>query len=179
MLESLISTLAVSAYYTKFTATLPLTRICILLLGEHPTPIVATLVLHLIAISLNISSSFSRKFELVSGWNILKVVLPASWDPNVHEAAFDILLGRKNVTQTSSATIACPHIVPAIFSALHRGLDLVAQLPQTTESTNGEIRLEGKFMILTIRRYSLFVYRFSADFIHGRVQHGDSCRRNG
>lgn len=149
MLESLISTLSVSAYYSKFTATLPLTRICILLLGEHPTPVVATHVLHLIAISLNASSSFSRKFELVSGWSILRIVLPSTWNPNVHEAVFDILLGRK-VTQTSNVTVTCPHIVPAILSVLHRGLDAVAQRPQITGNLDGEFGIEGKRIIQPI-----------------------------
>ncbi|KAH9026097.1 hypothetical protein EDB84DRAFT_1440213 [Lactarius hengduanensis] len=57
--------------YTRFSATLPLTRIYLLLLGDKPS-----------------------KFELVSGWTIVKTVLPGAWDPNVHAAAFGILLGR-------------------------------------------------------------------------------------
>jgi len=134
-----LSILATPACYTKFTATLPLTRICILLLGENPPPVVAAQVLRLIAMSLGISSSFSRKFELVSGWGILRIVLPCAWDPGVHEAAFDILLGRvaeKKASHMASTTVVCSHIVPAIFAALHRGLNAVVHRPQITEDTD-------------------------------------------
>ncbi|KAF9062084.1 hypothetical protein BDP27DRAFT_1428288 [Rhodocollybia butyracea] len=37
---------------------------------------------------------FLRKFELISGWNVLKTVLPGCWSSNVNELAFDVLLGR-------------------------------------------------------------------------------------
>ena len=110
-------------------AVLPLTRICLLLIGDRPTPVVASQVLLLIGISLSYSSSFSRKFELVSGWSVLKTVLPFAWDPSVHEAAFDILLGRvaqKKSTGPPSTTVVCPYIMPAIFCALHRGLNAIA-----------------------------------------------------
>jgi hypothetical protein len=148
VMESLLSILAVPACYTKFTATLPLTRICILLLGENPSPVVAAQVLRLISMSLGISSSFSRKFELVSGWSILRIVLPCAWDPGVHEATFDILLGRvaeKKASHTASTTVVCSHIIPAIFVALHRGLDAVVHRPKITADTGAGSPAEGWF----------------------------------
>lgn len=78
-------------------------------------------------------------------------MLASAWDLNVHEAVFDILLSRKKMAQTSSTIVTCPYIVPAIFSALHRGLDAVAQRPQTSDTMDGESRTESKFMILKIR----------------------------
>ncbi|KAH9025764.1 hypothetical protein EDB84DRAFT_1440314 [Lactarius hengduanensis] len=79
--------------YIRFAATLPLTCIYLLLLGDKPSSFVAKQVLDLIALSLHKSKSFSRKFELVSGWTIVKTVLPDAWDSNVHATAFGILLG--------------------------------------------------------------------------------------
>ena len=168
-MEALLSILSVPLAYTKFTATLPLTRICILLLGEHPTPIVATQVLLLIAKSLNISSSFSRKFELVSGWSILRIVLPSAWNPSVHEAVFDILLGRtpeKNLAQT---TVVCPHIVPTIFTALHRGLDTVGNRLQITE--NGDSTKDGGASS-SILHCSAHAVVSIIPVIHSRVEYG-------
>jgi hypothetical protein len=129
VLESLVTTLSSTTYFTKFTTVLPLTRICLLLLGDRPSPVVASQVLLLIGISLSCSSSFSRKFELVSGWSVLKTVIPFAWDPSVHEAAFDVLLGRvtqKKSTGPPSTTVVCPYIMPSIFCALQRGLNSIA-----------------------------------------------------
>ena len=42
VMEALLAILSAPSAYTKFTTTLPLTRICILLLDEYPTTIVAT-----------------------------------------------------------------------------------------------------------------------------------------
>ena len=109
--------------FNKFTATLPLTRICLLLLGDRPSPLTATLVLRMISTALGISTSFSRKFELVSGWNVLKLFLPYAWDPTVQDAAFDVLLGRSRDKREIVPTVVCPHIVPAIFASLKMGLD--------------------------------------------------------
>lgn len=129
VLELLTSTLSVPAFYTMFVATLPITRICLLLLGDTPSSYVASQVLSLIGISINASASFSRKFELISGWNVLKSVLPQRWDPSVNEAAFDILLGRtggdRHANGRSNTTISCAYIVPTIFSALQTGLTTV------------------------------------------------------
>ena len=154
VLEVLVSILSNPACYAKFAATLPLTRIYILLLGETPSSVVAAHVLHLVAISLGVSSSFSRKFELVNGWTIFRMVLPCAWDPSVHEAAFDILLGRiaaTKVAHTTSTTVACAHIVPAIFAALHRGLQAVAHRAKIPEDADVESTVEGETCRVMIR----------------------------
>ena len=101
-----------------------MTRIYLLLLGDSPSSFVAKQVLDLITISLNRSKSFSRKFELVSGWTILKTVLPNVWDVNIQCAAFRILLDR---TQDQGQVVACPYILPAILSSLNRMLVVIAQ----------------------------------------------------
>ncbi|KAF5370942.1 hypothetical protein D9615_009793 [Tricholomella constricta] len=130
VLDMLISTLSIPSYHAKFAAALPLTRICLLLLGDRPSPAVATQILTLIGVSNTISSSFSRKFELISGWNVLKTVIPYCWDPRVNQTAFDILLGRFNHIKKSPVqtlnTVVCPNIVPAILSVLQTGLISVA-----------------------------------------------------
>ena len=132
-------------YYLKFTSVLPMTRICLLLLGDRPSPFVATQILNLIGLSIQMSSAFNRKFELVSGWMVLKTVLPSVWDPQVNKAAFDLLLGRFSVDlgpstptpssasssksrskskqpKAPSTTVSCTHILPIIISALQTGL---------------------------------------------------------
>ena len=137
ILELLISTLAIPTHYAKFVAALPLTRICLLLLGDRPSPLVATQTLRLIGISIDTSSSFSRKFELVGGWSVLKTVLPLSWDPTVNEAAFNLLLGRldKKAAERRDDVVSCPPIVPTIISALHSGLVSVAANSHADEGT--------------------------------------------
>ncbi|KAG7440786.1 beach-domain-containing protein [Guyanagaster necrorhizus] len=128
VLELLVSLLLVPTFYNKFITALPITRICLLLLGDKPQPFVANQVLLIIGISVKMSASFTRKFELISGWNILKTVLPMCWDPSVNEAAFDILLGRTGITKIDTQghnAVVCPQIVPAIFAALQTGLGTV------------------------------------------------------
>jgi hypothetical protein len=105
--------------YSRFSVALPLTRIYLLLLGDKPSSFVAKQVLDLIAISLNKSKSFSRKFELVSGWAVLKTVLPNVWDANIHAVAFSILLGH---TEDQGPVVTCSHIFPAILSSLTKML---------------------------------------------------------
>ncbi|KAG5645386.1 hypothetical protein DXG03_006339 [Asterophora parasitica] len=129
VLEMMISTISVQSYHAKFAAALPLTRICLLLLGDRPSSFVATQILTLIGVSNTISPSFSRKFELISGWNVLKTVLPYCWDPSVNQIVFDILLGRfEHIKQLTAVpnTVVCPNIVPAILSVLQTGLVSVA-----------------------------------------------------
>ncbi|PIL27451.1 hypothetical protein GSI_10600 [Ganoderma sinense ZZ0214-1] len=121
--KMLVSILDNPVMFNKFTAALPLTRICLLLLGDHPSPLVATLVLRMISTALGISTSFNRKFELVSGWNVLKLMLPYGWDRSVQDAAFDILLGRSRDKKEIVPTVVCPYIVPTIFSSLRMALD--------------------------------------------------------
>ena len=132
--KMLSSTLDNPTMFNKFTASLPLTRICLLLLGDRPTSLTATLVLRLISTALSISTSFSRKFELVSGWNILKLILPHAWDASVQDAAFDILMGRSRDKRDVVPVVICPHIVPSIFSSLKMCLDM----SRISEDTEGE-----------------------------------------
>lgn len=103
----------------KFAAAVPFTRICLLLLGDRPSPTVATEVLKLVRASIDSSQTFVRKFELVSGWVILKNVLPYAWSKDVHQVAFDILLDYRGEAKT---IVRCPNIIPAIIASLHRGL---------------------------------------------------------
>ncbi|KAJ7075426.1 beach-domain-containing protein [Mycena belliarum] len=154
VLEALIALLAMPVLYNKFTAVLPLTRICLLLLGDRPSPVIANQILILIALSINMSPAFVRKFELISGWSVLKTVLPACWDPSVNEAALDILLGRlgdggKSPDNSGAVTIACPHIVPTIFSALQAGLAAVARNCDIIEdSPNSSWAVESTMEVL-------------------------------
>ncbi|KAG6865428.1 hypothetical protein C0991_002666 [Blastosporella zonata] len=145
VLEILISTISIQSFHTQFAAALPLTRICLLLLGDRPTPAIATQILTLIGVSNAISSSFSRKFELISGWSVLKTVLPYCWDPRVNQTAFDILLGRFNHIKKSPVqtptTVVCANIVPAILSALQIGLVAVANNCHVSDGPEGSSAL--------------------------------------
>lgn len=140
--EVLVHNLSNASLLSKFTLALPLSRVLLLLLGEHPTSIVASQTLILLGLVLNASPSFNRKFELVSGWSALKVILPLSWDPSVHVAAFDLLLGRvfvagKSQHSSGQAKIVCPYILPAILTSLAYGLERVnsgSTLPPITPS---------------------------------------------
>lgn len=134
VLECLTSILSSPGKLDKFAAALPLARICLLLLGDNPTCVVACQILLLIGLTLkHTSSSFNRKFELVSGWSVLRGALPGAWDPSVHVAAFDVLLGRfgSDIHHSPRAfnppKVSCPYILPAIISSLDRGLTNVAR----------------------------------------------------
>ncbi|KAJ6588193.1 beach-domain-containing protein [Mycena capillaripes] len=154
VLEMLISLLSIPALYNKFAAVLPLTRICILLLGDRPSPVIANQILILIAISNNMSPAFARKFELISGWSVLKTVLPSCWDPSVNEAALDILLGRLGGDPKSpengagSVTIACSHIVPTIFCALQAGLAHIARNCDVVDDDTSSWAVESTMEVL-------------------------------
>ncbi|KAI9451783.1 beach-domain-containing protein [Russula earlei] len=125
LLEVFVSIVSESTdCYTRFSAALPVTRIYLLLLGDRPSSFVAKQVLDLITISLKRSKSFSRKFELVSGWAFLKAVLPQAWDFSVHSALFNILLDQ---TQDQTPVVICPHVVPVILNTLTRMLVAVAK----------------------------------------------------
>ena len=102
-----------------------MTRIYLLLLGDRPSSFVARQVLDLITISLKKCKSFGRKFELVSGWMILKTVLPHVWDENIHSAVFGIL---SEQTQDQGTVVACPNILPAILGSLTRILATAAKV---------------------------------------------------
>ncbi|KAJ7337518.1 beach-domain-containing protein [Mycena albidolilacea] len=155
VLEMLISLLSIPDLYNKFAAVLPLTRICILLLGDQPTPVIANQILILIAISNNMSPAFARKFELISGWSVLKTVLPSCWDPSVNEAALDILLGRvggdpksPQANGVEAINIVCPHIVPTIFCALQAGLAQIARNCDVEEDPNSSWAVESTMEVL-------------------------------
>jgi len=168
VLEALVHILATPSLLTKFVAALPLSRVLLLLLGEHPSPVVAAQILILLGLILNASASFNRKFELVSGWMVLRTVLPAAWDPSVHVAAFDLLLGRVYVagkSPTSGPTnIICPYILPTILASLHYGLERVvtrARLPDpylngnTNHTMNGYSSGSGHGSIYSHDSYSV------------------------
>lgn len=121
MLVSLLS--SSTQLLQKFAAAVPFTRICLLLLGDRPSPSVATEVLKLVRTSIDSSQTFVRKFELVSGWVILKNVLPYAWSMDVHQVAFDILLDHKGDDKT---IVRCPNIISAIIASLHRCLQYSA-----------------------------------------------------
>jgi hypothetical protein len=125
VLELLVDMLFDKQFHTKFVAALPLTRICLLLLGNSPSSAVSTQILKLLDISIGFSSSFIRKFELVNGWNVMKTVAPGSWSAEVNDAAFNLLIGRA-VGQQNGPTIKCSQIIPTILSALQSGLVAVA-----------------------------------------------------
>jgi hypothetical protein len=120
--------------YARFAGALPLARVALLLLGDRPSPFVAVHILRLLGICLRGSTGFARKFELVSGWSILKTVLPRAWDPAVHQAVFDIMLGRDDAAKGEEApselVVACPYIVPSVFTSLRRGLETIASQMQ-------------------------------------------------
>lgn len=157
VLELLVQSLTIPTYHAQFAATLPLTRICLLLLGEKPSSFVASQILLLIAISVNKTITFARKFELISGWNVLKHVLPECWDPSVHEAAFDVLLGRvhgqklangngpasgntfKSPVEVTPNPVVCPAIVAPILSSLRVGLNKLAYSYQTSSHLDGKL----------------------------------------
>lgn len=69
-----------------------------------------------------------RKFDSVSFWKAVADVMPPSWDPSVHVAAFDLLFGRCGTTPKPSGVLASvpavsvPQIVPAILASLDYGL---------------------------------------------------------
>jgi hypothetical protein len=124
VLEILVAILSSSSrHLQKFAIALPLSRICLLLLGERPSPAVALQVLSLIGISIDASRTFIRKFELVGGWTVLKAVLPYGWTSAVHRVAFDIFLGKNGVDEPP--VVVCPNVFPAILASLHRGLDMI------------------------------------------------------
>lgn len=156
VLALLVHILSSQPHYLKFTSALPITRIILLLLGDRPSSFVAKEILDLIAISIKVSNAFSRKFELVSGWSVLKTVIPAAWDLDVNKAAFDLLMGRgvsivigsQAPTPTSATrreqreniqnpTVSCTQILPTIISALQTGLLAVANNCHVSENSEG------------------------------------------
>ena len=86
-------------------------------------------------------ASFSRKFELISGWTVLKTVLPNSWDADVQKAAFNVLFGRVEngkVQNDKPPAVSCPFIMPAILSALDDQLRTFAENILLRHASNSE-----------------------------------------
>ncbi|KAI5118373.1 hypothetical protein M0805_008701 [Coniferiporia weirii] len=132
VLGSLVTILSAGNNLAKFSAALPLPRVCLLLLGEHPSSFTAACVLTIIRLALKSSTSFTRKFELVSGWTVLKMTLPTAWSTDVQKIAFDILFGRTGESGESrqiqrTPTVSCSLIAPAIIAALDLGLTTITQ----------------------------------------------------
>ncbi|KAK7442741.1 Beige protein-like 1 [Stygiomarasmius scandens] len=155
VLDLLVSTLSIPSQYTKFAAALPVNRILLLLL--RPSPVVAKQIINLIRISVGSSSSFIRKFELISGWNVLKTVLPMCWDSEVNEAAFDLLLRPYNDKGDHDGNVVvCPQIVATILSALHSELNIVARNCSEKEgSVPGTFATEATMELLVERPMNL------------------------
>ncbi|KIY47744.1 beach-domain-containing protein [Fistulina hepatica ATCC 64428] len=139
VLNVLSDLLTTPSFLSKFGVALPVPRVCLLLLGDQPSPPVACAVLNLISLSIKASSSFSRQFELINGWDVLKTVLPFCWDQTVNAAAFNLVYGKPILERNSHSAkvtghqmvtddniVMCPQIVPAIFSALQSGLSSIA-----------------------------------------------------
>ncbi|KAJ1300253.1 hypothetical protein OPQ81_005082 [Rhizoctonia solani] len=125
VLDALLAILHSPAHLQRFCAALPASRILLLLLGEHPTPVVAAHMLTLLGLMMNHSPSFGRKFELAHGWTVVRCVVPGAWDPSVHVAAFDLLFGRVGgnvTTATGEGQVVNPVVFSTILTALQRGL---------------------------------------------------------
>jgi hypothetical protein len=106
--------------YSKLADTLPMPRICLLVLGTHSSSRTACQALAMLGLSLNASLSSSRNFEKAGGWGILKNVLPRVWDRSVHDAALDILPGRPG--GRSSDDSGSPQMLSVFLFALYQGL---------------------------------------------------------
>lgn len=139
--DMFISVLNTPTLFAKFSAALPVTRICLLLLGDKPSPAIATHVLNLLSLSIRSTTSFVRKFELVSGWSVLKNILPGCWDKNVNEAAMDLFLGRMENSskekKESQTSVMCPNMAPVILSALQTGLNTAIISSGKSENGSG------------------------------------------
>ncbi|KIK98640.1 hypothetical protein PAXRUDRAFT_823685 [Paxillus rubicundulus Ve08.2h10] len=125
VLDAVISLLRIPVMYAKFAEVLPVARVTLLWLGIEPSPGIACQVLSIVGIGFATSSSFGKKFELASGWTLLRKVLPPIWDEDVHGAALDLLLQPTQEgahSRVTSKTMRCPQMLPVILAALRQGL---------------------------------------------------------
>ncbi|KAG8883750.1 hypothetical protein FRB97_005924 [Tulasnella sp. 331] len=126
VLDGLIALLHNEVYMTKFKASVPTARVCTLLLGSRPRPVVTAQILHLAGMILRDDPDFGRKLDAAHFFSLLKSVVPQSWDITVYIAAFDLLLGRSTASVRSPTpavpTVSCPQILPAIFATLEAAL---------------------------------------------------------
>ncbi|KZT56178.1 beach-domain-containing protein [Calocera cornea HHB12733] len=149
VLDMLVSVLHMFDYLVKFNASLPVSRVALLLLGTEPSPDMASRVLTLLGLVNKISPSFPRKFELAHGWLVLRHSLPSCWDTSVQKAAFDLLLGRadlttKQVPETSEESYYCLSIMPAILASFFVSIERsAAGLAPLTETAPGQDTAES------------------------------------
>ncbi|KAH8809671.1 beach-domain-containing protein [Flagelloscypha sp. PMI_526] len=141
VLSMFVNLLSSPTNFAKFSNALPVTRIVLLLLGDKPTSIIAQHVLALLTLGVKTSPSFARKFELVSGWNVLKSVLTNEgvWDLDVQNACVDVLLGRMKEEREKGATvIVCPNMAGVILTCVKAGLRRAVDGRRVGESMNGD-----------------------------------------
>ncbi|KAF8547687.1 beach-domain-containing protein [Imleria badia] len=122
VLDAVISLLRIPTMYMKFSEALPVARIALLWLGPEPSPALVCQVLAIIGISFGTSTSFGKKFELASGWLMLKKVLPPIWNDAIHEAVLDLLLQPAREGGTASKVVKCPQMLAVVLLALRQGL---------------------------------------------------------
>ncbi|KIK26284.1 hypothetical protein PISMIDRAFT_271223 [Pisolithus microcarpus 441] len=125
LLDAVISLLRIPSMYARVSESVPLTRVVLLWVTEDLSPSVACQVLSVIGIGLIFSSSFGKKFELLSGWGLLRKRLPPVWNEELHRAAVELLLqpaAGASPSKNASQSIRCPQILPVILVALRCGL---------------------------------------------------------
>lgn len=110
--------------FATFATSLPYTTVCLLLLGDRPSPSIAAEVLHLVELGMRYIPSFVRKFELASGWSTLKNVLPYAWAPIVQKIVFQVMVGY--AAPEGHTVLACPQMIPIIFTVLQSELIALA-----------------------------------------------------
>ncbi|KIK43894.1 hypothetical protein CY34DRAFT_788831 [Suillus luteus UH-Slu-Lm8-n1] len=132
VLEALVSMMRIPSLHSKLAGTLPMPRICLLLLGSHPSARTACQVLGMLGLSLKASLSSGKDLELANGWGILKTVLPGVWDRSVHDAALDILPGRPG--DRSSDDSGSPQMLSVFLFVLYQGLSIGDNLTQLDEA---------------------------------------------
>ncbi|KAG1732883.1 uncharacterized protein EDB91DRAFT_1150772 [Suillus paluster] len=143
VLEALVSMMRLPSLHSKLAATLPMPRICLLLLGTHPSAHTACQALAMLGISLKTSLSSGKTFELASGWSILKTVLPRVWDRSVHDAALDLLPGRPG--GRSSDDSGSPQM---LSDAIVWILDDLAKLHESSSSFRRVFRSQSTAQLL-------------------------------
>ncbi|KAG8984948.1 hypothetical protein FRB94_005904 [Tulasnella sp. JGI-2019a] len=140
ILDGLIALLDTEVYLTKFRTAVPTARVCTLLLGTRPRPVVIAQILHLATMILRDELDFVRKLESAHFFSLLKMNLPRAWDVTVHVAAFDLLLGRANASATptpmTAPVVSCPQILPAIFATLEATLVNIARSRGVSNGTS-------------------------------------------
>ncbi|EJT97367.1 beach-domain-containing protein [Dacryopinax primogenitus] len=142
--DMLLSILHMFEYIVKFNVSLTISRVALLLLGEEPSPEIASRVLTLLGLVSRISPTFPRKFELVHGWLVLRHVLPQCWEPSVQKASFDLLLGQaklegKRNPEEISEEAYCLSVLPAILASFFVSIERsFAGLLPLAETSTGE-----------------------------------------